>query len=535
MTLAETPAWRALAEHHATLASTHLRDLLDDESRVAPLTAEAAGIHLDLTRQRLTADSLGLLLALAEQQRVPDRLRAMWAGAAVNRTEGRAALHTALRAPVGTRIEVDGVDVVPEVHAVLDAMRRFATAVRDGSHRGATGAEIRAVVHIGIGGSHLGPETVTTALRPYLHPDITVRYVSNVDGADLRRALTGLDPATTLCIVASKTFTTAETMANARAARAWIVDALGEAAVAQHFVAVSTALDEVAAFGIPPDRTFGFWDWVGGRFSVASAIGLPVMIGIGPAAFDEFLGGMRALDEHAADAPLERNLPVLLALVDVWNTDLEEASTRAVLPYASDLARFPAFLQQLEMESNGKSVTEAGIPVSVPTSPIIWGAPGTDAQHAFLQLLHQGTVVAPVDFIVVARAHDPVGDHHDVLVANAIAQAEALARGRFASELADAGVDAALVPHRVFPGDRPSTILMLDALTPAALGALIALHEHRVAVAGAIWGIDSFDQWGVELGKVLVVRILDEIRTGTAGPHDPATAATISRYRARRS
>ena len=535
MTLVGTPAWSALVEHHATLASTHLRDLLADRARVEALSVEAAGIHVDLSRQRLTVESLRLLVALAEARGVADHLRALQAGATVNRTEARAALHTALRAPRSASIEVDGTDVVPEVHAVLDAMRAFAEQVRDGSHRGATGSRIRTVVHIGIGGSHLGPEMVTTALRPYVDPALAVRYISNVDGADLRRALTGLDPAETLCIVASKTFTTAETMANARAVRAWVVDALGEDAVGQHFVAVSTALDEVAAFGIAPERTFGFWDWVGGRFSVSSAIGLPVMLATGAARFDEFLAGMRAMDEHAAAAPLATNLPVLLALVDVWNTDLEEYGTRAVLPYASDLARFPAFLQQLEMESNGKSVDEDGAPVTVATSPIVWGAPGTDAQHAFLQLLHQGTVVAPVDFIVVARAHDPVDDHQDVLVANAIAQAEALARGRFAAELADAGVDAALVPHRVFPGDRPSTILMLDALTPERLGALIALHEHRVAVAGRIWGIDSFDQWGVELGKVLATRILDEIRTGTTGDHDPATAATISRYRARRA
>ena len=535
MSLTDSAAWAALAAHHATLGATHLRDLLDDATRIDPLTAEAAGVHLDLTRQRLTAESLRLLVAVADERGVAEHLRAQQAGAIVNATERRAALHTALRAPRDARIEVDGRDVIPEVHAVLDGMRAFATAVRDGSHRGATGERIRAVVHLGIGGSHLGPEMVVTALRPYIDPDLTVRFVSNVDAADLQRALTGLDPATTLCIVASKSFTTAETMANAAAARAWIVDALGEAAVGQHFVALSTNLDAVAAFGIDASRTFGFWDWVGGRFSLSSAIGLPVMLAIGPDEFDALLTGMRAMDAHAATAPLERNLPVLLALTDVWNTDLEDMSTRAVIPYASDLARLPAFLQQLEMESNGKSVTEDGDPVEVPTSPIVWGAPGTDAQHAFLQLLHQGTVVAPVDFVIVARAHTPVGEHQDALVANAIAQAEALARGRFASELEAEGVDPALVPHRVFAGDRPSTILMLDALTPGALGALIALYEHKVSAAGAIWGIDSFDQWGVELGKVLAATILDEVRDGTAGSHDPATAATISRYRARRA
>ncbi|MFM7617477.1 MAG: glucose-6-phosphate isomerase [Actinomycetes bacterium] len=535
MSLTDAPTWPALAAHHATLATTHLRDLLDDADRIEPLTAEAAGVHLDLTRQRLTAESLALLVAVAEERGVTERLRSMQTGAIVNPTESRAALHTALRAPRGARVEVDGRDVVPEVHTVLDAMRAFAVAVRDGAHRGATGAPIRAVVHLGIGGSHLGPEMVTAALRPYVAPDLTVRFVSNVDGADLQRALTGLDPASTLCIVASKTFTTAETMANARAARAWIVDALGEAAVAQHFAAVSTNLDAVATFGIDPARTFGFWDWVGGRFSVSSAIGLPVLLAIGPDAFDELLGGMRAMDEHAATAPPARNLPVLLALTEVWNTDLEDMSTRAVIPYASDLARFPAFLQQLEMESNGKSVTETGEPVTVGTSPIVWGAPGTDAQHAFLQLLHQGTVIAPVDLIVVARAHTPLGEHQDTLVANAIAQAEALARGRFADEVAAEGVDPALVPHRVFAGDRPSTILMLDALTPASLGALIALYEHKVAAAGALWGIDSFDQWGVELGKVLATTILTELRDGVDSPHDPATAATIRRYRARRA
>lgn len=534
MSLTDSAAWAELAEHHSTLAGTHLRELLEDATRIDVLTAEAAGVHVDLTRQRLTADSLRLLVEVARERGVDTRLRDLQAGAIVNTTESRAALHTALRAPRDARIEVDGEDVIPAVHAVLDAMRTFATAVRDGSHRGATGERIRAVVHLGIGGSHLGPEMVTTALRPHVDPDLEVRFVSNVDGADLQRALTGLDPASTLCIVASKTFTTAETMANAHAARAWISDALGESAVASHFVAVSTNLDAVEAFGIAATRTFGFWDWVGGRFSVSSAIGLPVLIAIGPAAFDEFLAGMRAMDEHAAGAPLERNLPVLLALAEVWNTDLEDMSTRAVIPYASDLARLPAFLQQLEMESNGKSVDEHGVPVSVGTSPIVWGAPGTDAQHAFLQLLHQGTVIAPVDLIVVARAHDPLGDHQDALVANAIAQAEALARGRFAAEVAAEGVDPALVPHRVFAGDRPSTILMLDALTPASLGALIALYEHKVAAAGALWGIDSFDQWGVELGKVLAATILAEVRDGIVAPHDPATAATISRYRARR-
>lgn len=535
MSLTDSAAWSELAEHHATLATTHLRELLEDASRLEVLTAEAAGVHLDLTRQRLTGESLRLLVALARVRGVDARLRGLQAGAVVNTTESRAALHTALRAPRDARIEVGGRDVVPEVHAVLDEMRAFASAVRDGTHRGATGARFRAVVHLGIGGSHLGPEMVTTALRPFVDPDLTVRFVSNVDAADLRRALTGLDPASTLCIVASKTFTTAETMANARAARAWIVDALGEDAVPAHFVAVSTDLDAVGAFGIDATRTFGFWDWVGGRFSVSSAIGLPVLLAIGPDAFDEFLAGMRAMDEHAVSAPLERNLPVLLALTEVWNTDLEDMDTRAVIPYASDLARLPAFLQQLEMESNGKSVDEDGAPVRVGTSPIVWGAPGTDAQHAFLQLLHQGTVIAPVDLIVVARAHDPIGDHQDALVANAIAQAEALARGRFAAEVAAQGVEPALVPHRVFAGDRPSTILMLDALTPASLGALIALYEHKVAAAGALWGIDSFDQWGVELGKVLAATILAEVRDGVETPHDPATAATIRRYRARRA
>ncbi|MFM7060741.1 MAG: glucose-6-phosphate isomerase [Actinomycetes bacterium] len=534
MSLTDSAAWTALAEHHATLATTHLRDLLEDAGRIEVLTAEAAGVHLDLTRQRLTAESLGLLVEVARDRGVDARLRALQTGAIVNTTEARAALHTALRAPLGTPIEVDGHDVVPGVHAVLDAMRSFATAVRDGSHLGATGERIRTVVHLGIGGSHLGPAMVTTALRPYTDPDLEVRFVSNVDAADLQRALTGLDPASTLCIVASKTFTTAETLANARAARAWIVGALGERAVATHFVAVSTNLTAVGAFGIDAARTFGFWDWVGGRFSVSSAIGLPVMLAIGPDAFDDLLAGMRAMDEHAATAPLERNLPVLLALTEVWNTDLEDMSTRAVIPYAADLALLPAFLQQLEMESNGKSVDEHGDPVLAGTSPIVWGAAGTDAQHAFLQLLHQGTVIAPVDFIVVARAHEPLGDHQDVLVANAIAQAEALARGRFADEVAAQGVDPALVPHRVFAGDRPSTILMLDELTPATLGALIALHEHKVAAAGALWGIDSFDQWGVELGKVLAATILAEVRDGVDAPHDLATAATISRYRARR-
>ncbi len=532
MKLSESPAWVNLLNHHATLRGVHLRDLFaKDPARLDQLTAEAEGVYLDISKHRITPESLNLLIALAEQEGVAEKLKAMMTGARVNTTENRPALHTALRAPRGSVIEVDGENVVPQVHEVLDAMTEFSEAVRSGRHTGATGKQIRNVIHIGIGGSHLGPRFVTDALRPFVSPDLTMRFISNVDGADLHAAVDGLDPAETLFIVASKTFTTTETISNAQEARSWVTASLGDDAVSSHFVAVSTNLDAVEGFGIKAALTFGFWDWVGGRFSVASAIGLPVMIAIGPKAFREFLGGMHAMDQHALNAPLETNLPALMALVGIWSIDFDGAQSHAVIPYARDLAALPAHLQQLEMESNGKSVTNNGEQVSVPTAPIVWGAAGTDAQHAFLQLLHQGTVNVPVDFILVARAAEPFGNHQDMLFANGVAQAEALAFGLTSQEVADSGEEAALIPHKTFPGNHPSSVLMIESLNPFTLGQLLSLYEHKVAIQGFIWGIDSFDQWGVALGKSLATDLIAELEgSGISVGTDASSAALIARY-----
>lgn len=542
--------WAALREHASAMTGTTLRDLFAaDPGRAATLTVEHDGVALDLSKQKVTAETLRLLVALAGRAGLRERIDAMFAGERINTTEHRAVLHVALRAERGTRILVDGHDVVADVHDVLDRMRSFSRAVRDGTHTGHTGHRIRNVVNIGIGGSDLGPAMATAALRPYTDRSMSFRFLANVDGDEATEALHGLDPAETLVIVSSKTFTTSETLTNARTVRRWLVDGLGgdESAVAAHFVAVSTNAAEVAAFGIDPGRTFGFWDWVGGRYSFDSAIGLSLMIAIGPDHFDDLLAGLRSIDTHLREAPFEANLPVLMGLVGVWNIDFLGVSTHAVLPYSHYLARFPAYLQQLEMESNGKSVTLDGTPVGCATAPVVWGEPGTNGQHAFFQLLHQGTVVVPCDFVCFARpchedapgANAAPGDHalhHDLLLANCFAQSAALAFGRTAAEVEESGAGPDLVPHKVMPGDRPSSTLMLDRLTPFALGRLVALYEHKVLTQGVVWGIDSFDQWGVELGKELAGAIAPDLRA--PGPpdlgHDPSTDLLILRARSRR-
>jgi len=522
----ELPAWSRLAEHRNEMARVHLRALFaDDPARGERLALEAAGLRLDYSKHLVTDATLERLCALADESGLRARIDALFAGEPVNESEGRAALHPALRAPVGVSFRVDGVDVVPAVHEVLERMGEFARRVRGGAFSGATGARVRHVVHIGIGGSDLGPAMATEALASYADPHLDVRFVSNVDGADLARATAGLDPAETLFVICSKTFTTLETLTNARSAREWCVAALGEAAVAKHFVAVSTSRDEVAAFGIDPDNRFGFWDWVGGRFSLDSAIGLSLMLSIGPERFAELLAGFRAMDEHFTSAPWHANMPVLMGLLGIWYTNFFGAETHAVLPYDRSLARFPAFLQQLEMESNGKSVDREGRPVDHATAPVVWGEPGTDGQHAFFQLLHQGTRLIPCDLIGFARSRYPLGGHHDLLIANLFAQSEALAFGR----LEDEG------PHRRFPGNRPSSTLLAEELTPAVLGAMVALYEHKVLVQGTVWQINSFDQWGVELGKALAKRIVPEL-TGPeiALDHDSSTNALIHWYRRHR-
>jgi glucose-6-phosphate isomerase len=537
--------WTALVAHHAALRDAHLRDLFAaDPGRAERMTVEGADLVLDYSKNRLTDETIGLLVALAERRGLGDRIEAMFRGERINVTENRPVLHVALRMPREARLVVDGVDVVAEVHAVLDRMAAFAEAVRSGRWRGHTGAPIRAIVNIGIGGSDLGPRMATEALAPFADRRLTVRFVANVDGADLHEAVADLDPRRTLFVVSSKTFATQETLMNARAARAWLVEGLGgdEAAVARHFVAVSTAADRVRAFGIDPANMFGFWDWVGGRYSVDSAIGLSLMLAIGPDRFREFLAGFRAMDLHFRETPFERNLPVLLGLIGCWYVDFFGAETQAIVPYSRYLERLPAYLQQLDMESNGKSVTVDGTPVEVATGPIVWGTPGTNGQHAYFQLLHQGTRLVPVDVIGFLRPPAPLaGDptilaHHDALMANCFAQTEALAFGRPAAEVAAEGVPPELVPHRTFPGNRPTNTILGPELSPRTLGALIALYEHKVFVQGTIWGIDSFDQWGVELGKVLAGRIEPELAAPDepALRHDPSTNGLIRRYRAAR-
>jgi glucose-6-phosphate isomerase len=531
----QTPEWEALARHQRQLGDTHLRELFAvDPARGETMTCEAGDLYLDYSKQRVTAETLGLLVALAERAGLRRRIDAMFAGDKLNVTEDRAVLHVALRAPEGSSIEVDGHDVVADVHEVLGRMRAFADEVRSGRWLGHTGKPVRNVVNIGIGGSDLGPAMAYEALRPYTDRSRTFRFVSNVDGADIAEATRDLDPAETLFIVCSKTFTTIETLTNARTARAWLLDTLGdEAAVARHFVAVSTNAEKVASFGIDPANMFGFWDWVGGRYSYPSAIGLSLMVAIGPDRFDELLAGFHTLDEHFRTAPFDRNLPVLLGLLGVWYIDFFGAETHAVLPYSQYMQRFPAYLQQLDMESNGKSVTLDGSPVAVDTGPVVWGQPGTNGQHAFYQLIHQGTRLVPCDFLGVCRPAEVVGHHQDLLMANFLAQTEALAFGKTRGEVEAEGVDPELAPHRTFPGNRPTSTIMVPELTPSALGQLTALYEHKVFTQGVIWDVNSFDQWGVELGKVLATRIAAEL-TPDAGDdlgHDSSTNTLIRRYR----
>jgi glucose-6-phosphate isomerase len=531
----QTPQWQALRRHHQELEDAHLRDLFAaDPARGETMTCEAGDLYLDWSKNRATAETLSLLVSLAERAGLRQRIDAMFAGERINVTERRAVLHVALRAPEGASIRVDGHDVVPDVHEVLGRMRGFADEVRSGRWLGHTGRPIRNVVNIGIGGSDLGPAMAYEALRPYSDRSRTFRFVSNVDGADIAEATRDLDPAETLFIVCSKTFTTIETLTNARTARAWLLDALGdEAAVSRHFVAVSTNAEKVTEFGIDPANMFGFWDWVGGRYSYPSAIGLSLMVAIGPDRFDELLAGFHTLDEHFRTAPFDRNLPVLLGLLGVWYIDFFGAETHAVLPYSQYMQRFPAYLQQLDMESNGKSVTLDGSPVAVDTGPVVWGQPGTNGQHAFYQLIHQGTRLVPCDFLGVCRPAEVVGHHQDLLMANFLAQTEALAFGKTRGEVEAEGVDPELAPHRTFPGNRPTSTIMVPELTPSALGQLTALYEHKVFTQGVIWDVNSFDQWGVELGKVLATRIAAEL-TPDAGDdlaHDSSTNTLIRRYR----
>jgi glucose-6-phosphate isomerase len=533
--LASLPAWQALARHREAARRFSLRALFAaDPGRAERFSGEAAGLHADWSKHLADDETIRLLVALAEAVDLRGAIGAMFSGARINTTEDRAVLHVALRAPRGERILAGGEDVVPGVHEVLGRMAAFSERVRGGAWTGHTGRRIRAVVNLGIGGSDLGPAMATEALRAHATREIRFRFVSNVDPADFAEATADLDPAETLFIVCSKTFTTQETLANARAARAWCLAALGdEAAIARHFVAVSTNAAEVAKFGIDPAHMFGFWDWVGGRYSVGSAVGLALMLAIGPDGFRAFLAGMRAMDEHFRTAPFPHNLPVVLGLLGVWYADFLGAASRAVLPYAQALRRFPAYLQQLDMESNGKRVQRDGRPVEADTGPIVWGEPGTNGQHAFFQLLHQGTRLVPCDFIGFARAAHPIGEQHELLLANLLAQAEALAFGKTAEEAAAEGIPAALVPHRSFPGDRPSTVLLAESLTPAVLGALIALYEHQVFVQGVVWNVNSFDQWGVELGKQLASRIAPELLAPgePALAHDASTNALLRRLR----
>jgi glucose-6-phosphate isomerase len=536
--LKQRPAWHALAAQYEQLQQVHLRQLFaDDPGRGERFVAEGAGLYLDYSKQRVTGETLGLLLKLAAECDLRGRIDAMFRGEKINLTEGRAALHVALRAPAGTSIVVDGENVVSEVHAVLERMVDFSKRVRGGSWTGHTGRRIRNIVNIGIGGSDLGPVMAYEALRAYRARDLTFRFVSNVDGTDFAEATRDLDPAETLCIVSSKTFTTLETMTNARTARDWCVGALGdERAVAKHFVAVSTNAEEVARFGIDTANMFGFWDWVGGRYSMDSAIGLPTMLAIGPNDFRDMLTGFRAMDEHFQSAPFERNLPVLMGLLGVWNSNFFGAQTVAVLPYDQYLKRFPAYLQQLTMESNGKHMTLDGTEVNYDTGPIYWGEPGTNGQHSFYQLIHQGTRLLPCDFIGFCQPLNPLGNHHDLLMANLFAQTEALAFGKTPAEVKAEGTADWLAPHRTFEGNRPSSTLLADRLTPATLGSLVALYEHSVFTQGVIWNIDSFDQWGVELGKVLAQRIIPDLENPSGEPlqHDSSTNALIRRYRAHR-
>jgi glucose-6-phosphate isomerase len=536
-----TDSWRALQGHAASFDDLDLRRLFDDDpGRVDRMTLSVADLTVDLSKHCVSAAVLDDLIALANEVGLANRFAAMIAGERINSTEDRAVLHTALRAPVGSEVREDGENVVPAVHEVLGRMGAFANRVRSGDWVGATGEPIETVINVGIGGSDLGPVMAYEALAAFRHDRIRCRFVSNVDGSDLIAAVGDLDPATTLFVISSKTFTTQETLTNARSARAWLTASLGADAVATHFVAVSTNAAEVTAFGINTDNMFGFWDWVGGRYSMDSAIGLSLMIAIGPDAFGEMLAGFRAVDEHMAATPIAENVPALLGLIEVWYRTFCDLPSRAVLPYSRALHRFPAYLQQLDMESNGKRVRIDGEPVTYETGPVIWGEPGTNGQHSFHQLLHQGSTVIPADFIVFGTPDHPefegADTHHDLLVANCFAQSQALAFGRTAEEVAETETDPLLVSHRTFPGNRPSTTIMAPALTPSVLGQLVALYEHQVFTQGVVWGLNSFDQWGVELGKVLASAIVGEL-TNTDPPdlrHDASTNALIERYRSMR-
>ena len=536
--LNERPQWRALERHFLRIEGRHLRELFaENPKRGERFAAEAAGLYLDYSKNRVSDETIRLLLELAHACGLPERIEAMFRGEPINVTEQRAVLHVALRAPAGEHIVVGGKNVVPEVHALLDRMAAFTSLVRSGEWTGQSGKRIRNVINIGIGGSDLGPVMAYEALRHYSERDMTFRFVSNIDGTDFMEAVRDLQADETLFVICSKTFTTSETLANARAARQWCRNALGDdAAIAKHFVAVSTNAEEVVAFGIDIDNMFGFWDWVGGRYSMDSAVGLSTMIAIGADNFRAMLDGFRAMDEHFRSAPPERNLPWLHGLLAIWNTNFLGASTVAVLPYEQYLKRFPAYLQQLIMESNGKHVTADGAAVDYQTAPIVWGEPGTNGQHSFYQLLHQGTRFVACDFIGFCQPINPLGDQHDLLMANLFAQSEALAFGKSTDEVKGEETADALVPHRTFEGNQPSNTLLGESLTPHSLGALVAFYEHSVFVQGAIWNIDSFDQWGVELGKALATRIAAEIagKTEPALAHDSSTHALISRYRARR-
>jgi glucose-6-phosphate isomerase len=532
----ERPAWKALVAHHQKMPDLHLRKLFaDDPKRAERMTVEAVGLYLDYSKNRVTDDTLKLLMQLAEESGLRGRIDAMFRGDKINITENRAVLHLALRAPRGASIVVDGENVVPQVHAVLDKMADFSARVRSGAWKGYTGKRIRNVINVGIGGSDLGPVMAYEALKHYSDRSMTFRFVSNVDGTDFAEAVHDLDPAETLFIISSKTFTTLETMTNARTARDWLLAGLGgdEKAVAKHFVAVSTNASEVAKFGIDTANMFGFWDWVGGRYSMDSAIGLSTMIAIGSDNFRAMLDGFHQMDEHFRTAPFERNLPVLMGLLAVWYNDFFGAETVAVLPYEQYLKRFPAYLQQLTMESNGKHVTLDGSKVPCDTSPVYWGEPGTNGQHSFYQLIHQGTRLIPCDFIAFYQTLNPLGRHHDILLANVFAQAEALAFGKTPEQVKAEGTPDWLVPHRVFDGNRPSNTILAERLTPETLGKLVALYEHSVFAQGTIWNIDSFDQWGVELGKQLAQRIIRELESKEkpALNHDSSTNNLIYQYR----
>ena len=533
------PAWAALEKHYEEIRGLHLRDLFaGDPTRGERLATQGAGLYLDYSKNRITDETVGLLVRLAEESGVRERAEAMFRGDRINVSEDRSVLHVALRMPRGSSLVVDGVDVVGEVNDVLDRMADFAGRVRSGEWKGHTGKPIRNVVNIGIGGSDLGPVMASEALRYYTRRDMTFRFVSNVDSTDFAEATRDLAPDETLFIVSSKTFTTLETMTNARTAREWTLGALGdEAAIAKHFVAVSTNAEEVAAFGIDTDNMFGFWDWVGGRYSMDSAIGLSTMLAVGPDGFRELLAGFHAMDEHFRTTPFEQNLPVLMGLLCVWYADFFGAQTVGVMPYSQYLKRFPAYLQQLTMESNGKHVTLDGRVVDYQTGAVFWGEPGTNGQHSFYQLIHQGTKLIPVDLIGFGKTLNPIRDHHDTLVSNVFAQAEALAFGKTEDEVRAEGTADTVVPHRIFEGNRPSNVILAEKLTPFALGTLVALYEHSVFTQGTIWGINSFDQWGVELGKVLATRIIPELEAEREPDlqHDSSTNALIRRYRALRS